>query len=70
MDADGGNQHALARAPSADEYQASYSPSGKRLLYTRHVQDRPHEIWISRADGTNPRRLTAGSSAGWRTYRR
>jgi hypothetical protein len=61
MDADGENQHALAQTPSADEYQASYSPGGTRLLYTRDVEGRPHEIWIARADGAEARRLTAGS---------
>lgn len=42
------------------DYRAAWSPRGDRIAFTRARKDRPRELWLMNADGTNPHKLTDG----------
>lgn len=42
------------------DYRAAWSPQGDRIVFTRARKDAPRELWIMRADGSQPRKLTNG----------
>jgi TolB protein len=44
--------------------QASWSPDGRRIAYTRSEGDTHPEIWVADADGTNARRLAPSAPVG------
>jgi Tol biopolymer transport system component len=67
MDPDGSNLVYLADDPAGSEFDADWSPDGRRVVYrdsTRgiNVDD---EIYVVRADGAGTRNLTANPANDW-----
>ena len=56
-DLDGSNLVRLTDSPGYDA-EGSYSPDGKRIVFTSFRDDNDAEIYIMDADGKNPRRIT------------
>ncbi len=42
------------------EYNAQFSPDGRRVAFETQRSDEGHEIWLANADGSEPSRLTRG----------
>jgi Tol biopolymer transport system component len=69
MRPDGGGAERIT--PEGDLYHHTavrWSPDGTRLVYMRALAENPAgliEIWVSNADGSQARRLTAGFSPEW-----
>jgi Tol biopolymer transport system component len=65
---DGGAAVNLTGTEGVSEWRASHSPDGRYLAYSRATAppDRPgeHDLWVARADGTDPRQLIAPANPG------
>lgn len=46
--------------PPVWDFRARFSPDGRQMLFSRAVVGQPSELWLMEADGSQPRRLTAG----------
>jgi Tol biopolymer transport system component len=57
MDSDGGNARILTDRLSPDE-SPSWSPDGRQIAYTSHLQNGNREIYVMDSDGDNPTNLT------------
>jgi Tol biopolymer transport system component len=57
MRADGTDARPLVVTPGADERYPGFSPDGKRLAFSSN-RDGQYEVYVSRADGSAPVRLT------------
>ena len=62
MDDDGGNPRRLTNSPE-EEWGASWSPDGKRIVFSVLVAEcwatgKSADIYVMDADGGNPRNLT------------
>lgn len=58
----GGTPRRLARG-----FEPSWSPSGRRIAYTRWPDDNRFQLWVMRADGSGARRLRRDAEApDWR----
>src|SRR5262249_39965851 len=60
MDADGKNSAVLVDTPKSFEEFPSWSPDGKKLLFTS-TRSGSQEIWVANADGSEPKQLTSAS---------
>lgn len=58
MRADGSGAHALITSAGADERYPGFSPDGRRLAFSSSRDGGQYEVYVSRADGTSPVRLT------------
>ena len=61
MDLEGKTRRPVIEERKAFDMYPSWSPDGRQLLFTT-TRDRTQEIYVSRADGTAPRRLTSDPS--------
>jgi Tol biopolymer transport system component len=66
--ADGSHQHVIVRGDADDFYNnPSFSPDGVRISYAHWplepdgVSAETSDIWVARADGAHPRRVTSGA---------
>ena len=62
LDANGEQPFNLTHSPQREDHPA-WSPDGAYLLYTKSFND--SEIWISRPDGTDPRKVADGDMPAW-----
>ena len=62
MDANGENPFNLTHSPQREDHPV-WSPDGAYLLYTKIFND--SEIWITRPDGTDPRKVVDGDIPAW-----
>ena len=62
LDANGEQPFNLTHSPQR-EGNPAWSPDGAYLLYTKSFND--SEIWISRPDGTDPRKVADGNMPAW-----
>jgi Tol biopolymer transport system component len=65
MDADGGNLHEIASDPDPDLClgEASFTPDGARLVYTRFDPAVGEQIWSMKTDGCDQRFITDAGGA-------
>jgi Tol biopolymer transport system component len=54
--ADGGDVRVLT--PTGYQGQPAFSPDGGSIVYERDIAEGNNGVWLMRANGTNPRRLT------------
>lgn len=59
MEPDGSNPRRITRL-TGDEGAHSWSPDGKRVVFTRQIGSDPEHLWIMKADGSDLRQLTDG----------
>ena len=67
MDVDGSNVTKVASNPAGSEFDGAWSPDGERVVYrdsTRGIND-DDEIYIARADGSDPRDITNDPANDW-----
>ncbi len=57
----------LALTSGQNNFAPAVSPDGTTIVYTRNTGPElwDSELWLVNRDGSNPRRLTAGSRGGW-----
>ena len=56
MDADGGNPRQLTELAGVDS-NPTWSSDGRHILFTHEDGNRPAEVWVMAADGSDPRRV-------------
>jgi TolB protein len=67
---DGSSIHRVTHGVLGDAYEPDWAPDGTRIAFASNETGRS-EIWIVRADGANPRRLTLvgrGHAAFWPAF--
>ena len=63
---DGSHEHRLTHSPAAvEESGPAWSPDGRTIAFSRRTPGAYAAIWLVRANGRAPQRLTSGSSAAW-----
>ena len=53
----GGERRVTRSAAGVIDFQPDWSPDGSRIVFARQYQDKPHEVWTIKPDGTDPRLL-------------
>ena len=49
----------------AHEFDASWSPDGRRIAYRSEADGQPPDIWVMNADGSSQTRIARGLSPAW-----
>ena len=60
MNADGSNQHAITSDPGRQDYDPSFSPDGRQIVFQASTGG-VYSIWIVNTDGTGAHKLTSPS---------
>ncbi len=64
MDSDGTHPRRLTNTPE-DEAGPAWSPNGEKIAFVSETNSDNPSIWVMGADGSDPRRLTAGNWPSW-----